>query len=313
MKNTLYSLLALSVLVAIALTLIPTATLYQGLVKLERKLAGFEPHRIQVGDQEIAYLRGGQGEPLLLLHGFGADKDNWNRIGGYLSEHYDVIALDLPGFGNSSKDVNGQYDVFSQVERVRQFAASLGLQRFHIAGNSMGGYIAGNLAAKYPEQVRTLWLLNPLGVMGSQTSEMFLAIKRGENPKVLARDKQEFNALFDFLFVDPPYVPGAMLTYLAEQAALSAGLNRIIFDQIHNLKDNEPQFDSPLDQALNGYAGPLLVTWGDQDRVLHVSGAAVIKELVPHSTVAIMQNVGHLPMLEQPLSTSESFIEFARE
>jgi len=311
--NVVYILIGMFVLSYIAYTLVPTATLFQFLQKVERRVAGLDVYQVQVDDLQIEYSRGGQGVPLLLLHGFGADKDNWNRIARYLKNHYDVIAVDLPGFGNSSKNIDSDYDVFSQVARVRQFMDALSIDRFHIAGNSMGGYIAGNFAARYPERIESLWLLNPFGVVGSQTSEMFASVKQGANPIVLPRSEEEFRQLFNFLFVKPPFVPSALVDFLGQQVEPRVPLNTKIFNQIHQMNEGEPQPESPLDMILQDYKAPVLVMWGAKDRVLHVSGAKVLKKELPQAQVAVMADIGHLPMVESPKQTAEVFLSFTRQ
>jgi pimeloyl-ACP methyl ester carboxylesterase len=310
MVSAAYVVAAILALVISSYILTPAAKLYRFVLKAERKRAKLIVKHIRIGETSLEYSRGGKGMPLLLLHGFGADKDNWNRIAPYLTRHYDVIALDLPGFGNSSKDISAQYGVAEQVERLHEFTQALGLRRLHIAGNSMGGYIAGNYAAQFPEQIESLWLLNPLGIVHSELSEMFTSLKKGERPIVLARNKEEFKQLFQFLFVHPPFLPGKIVHYLGEQAELNANLNSKIFQHIHRMDKGSPNFEAPLDNVLEGYSGPLLVTWGEKDRVLHSSGAQALKNTVPQATISMMKEVGHLPMLERPKQTADAFNAF---
>jgi len=99
-----------------------------------RGLAGFCKKSIQVGKHTIVYLEGGRGESILLLHGFGADKDNWNLFSRHLTKKYHVIAPDLPGFGESSKIWSARYHIVAQVERVHEFAKEIGLTKFHLVG-----------------------------------------------------------------------------------------------------------------------------------------------------------------------------------
>jgi len=89
-----------------------TLSLAQG---WERRRAGLAEAVLEVANQRIAYLAGGTGDHLLLLHGFGADKDNWVRVAQYLTPHFYVIAPDLPGFGESTRDPNARYAVDDQV------------------------------------------------------------------------------------------------------------------------------------------------------------------------------------------------------
>lgn len=312
MNKFAIALLSIIALFGVAYVVTPTATLFNYLVKVERGIAGLDLEQVIVDDLQIEYLRGGKGEPLVLLHGFGADKDNWNRIARHLSGNFEIIALDIPGFGNSTKDIQLDYDVSSQVRRLNKITAGLGLTNFNLAGSSMGGYIAGNFAAQYPDKVKKLWLISPFGVAKSQTSEMFAAVQNGENPVVLARTDAEFTKLFNFLFVEPPFVPSPVVNHLAAQASLSAELNSKIFEQIHRMKHGQPHPDLPLDMVMEQYTGPVLITWGQNDRVLHVSGAQVLKQTIPQAQIDVMPNVGHLPMVEQPKISAESFVTFAQ-
>ncbi|WP_338593106.1 alpha/beta hydrolase [Shewanella khirikhana] len=310
-KYLALGILGLIATMAILYAVTPVSTLYQYLIATERSIAHLEVKRLNVDELEIEYLRGGSGPTLVLLHGFGADKDNWSRIARYLVDDFDVIAIDLPGFGNSTKDISLNYDVGSQVARLKRITDVLGLDTFSIAGSSMGGYIAGNFAVKYPEAVKNLWLISPLGVEGAQASEMFIATQHGAAPVVLPRTDAEFSALLDALFVEAPFIPSPIVSYLSAKAVESVELNSKIFEQIHRMRDGKPHPDAPLDIVLTHYTGPVLITWGDKDRVLHVSGAAVLKGVVPQARVNILADVGHLPMVESPDVTADAFLAFA--
>lgn len=300
------------VLLFVTLYLItPRSTLVSYMINAERSVSGLSLHTLKIDELDIEYLRGGSGTPLVLLHGFGADKDNWNRIANYLTAYFDVIAIDLPGFGNSTDDIELDYDLFSQVVRLSKTLDALNITEFNLAGSSMGGYIAGNFAAKYPSKVKNLWLISPFGVVDSEKSEMFSAIKNGHQPMVLPRNEAEFIQLVDFLFVEPPYIPSPIVSHLAYQAEQRLVLNTKIYEQIHRMRNGEAHPDSPLDHVLKGYKGPVLVTWGQADRVLHVSGATKLKDTIPRAEIDIMAQIGHLPMMEAPKETANSFIAFA--
>ena len=132
-------------------------------LKAQQHAAGLEREEINIQGHRISYLSGGTGEPLVLLHGFGGDKNHWVRMAKYLTPHFHVIAPDLPGFGENDRDPSLRYSVQDQVERIHNFANALNLKSFHLGGNSMGGHIAGAFAEKYPESVKSLWLLAPRG------------------------------------------------------------------------------------------------------------------------------------------------------
>lgn len=113
------------------------------------------------GGLRFVYLEGGKGEPLMLLHGFGANKDNFTKAARFLTPHYRVILPDLIGFGESSHPREADYSPAAQTVRLRSFAKALGFERLHLGGNSMGGLIAMIYAASYPADVASLWLLDP--------------------------------------------------------------------------------------------------------------------------------------------------------
>ena len=86
------------------------------LLKAERSSAGLKQHNIEVEGLHIEYLEGGKGDVVLLVHGFGANKDNWTRISKHLTSHFRVIALDLPGFGESSRQPDLNYTIVAKDE-----------------------------------------------------------------------------------------------------------------------------------------------------------------------------------------------------
>ncbi len=291
----------------------PSSILHDGLMMIERKMAGLEVNRVVLGDVEIEYSRGGKGEVLLLLHGFGADKDNWNRIATHLVPHFDVIALDLPGFGNSSVFPDTAYDLKTQLSRIHEFTKKLHITKFHIAGNSMGGYFAGNYAAQYPAAVSSVWLISPFGADGSYNSEMFRMIQQGNRPIILPKDEEDFSSLFHFLFYDPPFIPAPVIKSLSDKATRHLSLREKIFEEIHRMKEGVPNPDSPLNEALAQYCGPIFLFWGKDDKVLDQRGALILKQEIPNIFLTIDDNIGHLPMLEQPENSANKYLAFIDE
>ncbi|QTS88914.1 alpha/beta hydrolase [Ectopseudomonas khazarica] len=312
-KNILASASAIVAAAILVYLIAPDSKLYSYFVGIERAYAGLELKRLEIDGLEVEHLRGGSGHPLILLHGFGANKDNWNRISRYLVKDFDVVAIDLPGFGNSTKNPDLDYDVRTQVKRLKSIVNALNIDNFYIAGSSMGGYIAGNFAARYPENVQRLWLISPFGAQDSELSEMFEFTQNGGHPVILPRTSREFSELLDFVFVNPPYIPSPILNHLAAEFELDFYMNEKVFDQIHRMTDGMPHPELPLDKALTSYKGPVLISWGERDRVLHWSGSLALKKAIPHAEIKIMKNIGHLPMVESPAETAMSFLSFHRD
>lgn len=269
----------------------------------ERQLAGLTPRIAQVNDLTIHYYEGGPTDAptLLMIHGFGANRDNWLRFARHL-KNYRVIALDLPGFGESSKpDID--YDVASQTERVHAFAKTLGLTRLHLIGNSMGGHIAALYAARHPEQVLSVALLDNAGVTSPRKSEMFAMIERGEPNPLVVRRTEDFDALMRFVFVNPPPLPESLKRHFAEQSMANQELYDRIFSQLRSRY-------VPLEPELPRIQVPTLLLWGKQDRVLDVSSIEVMKPLLKQPSVVIMQDCGHAPMIERPEETARHYQAF---
>ena len=308
MKKALLGILILAALVPatffIAGAIAPEATA-RFAVNLERSASGLSEKSLQIPGFQIRYLEGGSGEPLILLHGFGANKDNWSRISKLLTPHYRVIAPDLPGFGESSKPADQKYRYTDQIPRIHAFAQALRLKQFHIGDNSMGGYFSAGVAAEYPEAVLSTWLLAPGGVHAAQPSEMARKIAAGEEVPLLAETPKDFDKIFGFVMTNPPWIPGFYKAVLAERAVAAYPLNKQIFEQIRN--------QSPaLEDQVDGLATPTLIHWGDQDRVLHVSGAQVLAQVMPKAQVITLPQIGHMPMLEAPEQVAQDYIKFRR-
>lgn len=302
MKKLVLGLVVLLACVAGTLYLSPTALL-ASVQLVERQLAGLTPRTVNVDGLTLHYYEGGPADAptLLMIHGFGANRDNWLRFARYFKD-YRVIALDLPGFGESSKpDID--YDVASQTERVHAFAKTLGLTRLHLIGNSMGGHIAALYAARHPEQVLSVALLDNAGVTSPRKSEMFTMIERGEPNPLVVRRAEDFDALMRFVFVNPPPLPESLKRHFAEQSMA----NQAIYDKIfRQLRERYV----PLEPELPKIQVPTLLLWGEQDRVLDVYSIEVMKPLLKQPSVVIMPDCGHAPMIERPEETARHYQAF---
>ena len=284
--------------------LLPEVT-FKLVKKIERSRAGFDQHSIEVADLHIEYLEGGQGDVLILLHGFGANKDNWTRIGKFLTPHFRVIAPDLPGFGESTRNPEADYSIAAQSERLHTFARALKLKSFHLAGSSMGGAISGTYAARYPKDVKSLWLIAPGGVASADPSEISRVLDEGRNNPLIAENVEDYEQLLDFVFAKRPFIPHPIKRYLAQEAIDNHRLNQKIFKQVHNAADTPP-----LEVTLSGLPVPTLILWGASDRVLQVSGGGILKSVIPKAKLVTMEGVGHLPMIETPKESAELYLNF---
>jgi pimeloyl-ACP methyl ester carboxylesterase len=295
---------------AVALWYLSPEFAYRVLAGTERLQAGVFKSDVMIQERQVVYFQGGQGEDLLLLHGFMGSKEHWTPIAGALSRHFRVTAPDLPGFGESALVAGSDYSIPAQVERIRVFADALGLERFWLGGSSMGGNIAGAFAARYPERVRGLWLIAPLGVAGAEPSGIDrLRDARGKPPLIIERPGQ-FEEIVSLVLEERPWIPEPAFEFLARDAASRYRHYLWVDGQIHLPGGTGNRPATPLEPLLAGSQIPTLIMWGDKDRVLHVSGARVLADVMPNAEVEIMPGVGHLPMLEKPGDSTRAFLNF---
>ena len=272
------------------------------LLTLNRRLAGLEARTVQVGPHTLHYLEGGDGPPVLLLHGLFADKDHWTRFAGALTARHRVVALDLPGFGDSTRLAGEDYRYDAQVLRLRAFTQALGLERFHLAGNSMGGALAALYAERYPEQVLSLAFIGaPHGLPTPQPSAFDLEVARGDLPLVVTTP-EGFERLADRLFVERPFLPGPVLEHLAQRAVRDVPGDVAMW---HAHRAQGPVVAA----ALPRLRVPSFSLWGAQDAVFHVSGAPLLHALPGH-VGHVLPGVGHLPMMERPGETGALYGAF---
>lgn len=291
-----------ALLAAMAFVRLAPETALQSSVALERQRAGLVRKQIELpGGLQVVYLEGGQGEPLMLLHGFGADKDNFTRVARFLTPRFRVIVPDQLGFGESAHPAEADYAPAAQAARARALAQALGLSGLHLGGSSMGGQIALTYAAQHPAEVKSLWLLDTAGVHSAPASEMRKILEAGGPNPLMARTEDEFAQLFDFAMQDPPFIPRPLLDVMARERIRNFELEQRIFNQI--------MADS-VEARITGLAVPALIVWGEQDRALHVGSAQVLQALMPRSQVIVMPAVGHLPMIERPRQSADDYLRF---
>ncbi|MFZ5565080.1 MAG: alpha/beta fold hydrolase, partial [Thermodesulfobacteriota bacterium] len=271
-------------------------------VDLRRAEAGLVRKSITLPSGETyVYLEGGSGPAMLLLHGFGANKDNFTLVAKYLTPRYHVIAPDHIGFGESDRPAGADYTPPAQAVRLRGLVQALGLSKIHIGGSSMGGHIAMTYAALWPDEVESMWLLDPGGVWSAPESEMRGIIREtGKNP-LIAKTPEEFVKIFEFVMTDPPFIPTPILHVMARERVENVALEEKIFAQLTS--------DS-IEQRVKGLAVPALIVWGDRDRAIRVETAEILRGLLPNAEVVIMKGIGHLPMLEAPRWAAGDYLAF---
>ncbi|WP_461521090.1 alpha/beta fold hydrolase [Porticoccus sp.] len=299
--NMLLGLLVAALLPVFFDRLFPETAARLGLA-LERRYSGLRRYSAIANGFAMPFLDGGKGEPLLLIHGFAGDKDNFCRIARFLTPHYRVIIPDLPGFGEASRDLNANYSMADQVANVCAFMDQLGLQQVHLGGNSMGGFIASQLAATYPDRVASLWLLDAAGTQAAHDSDMLQEYLVTDDVPLLVRSEQDFKTLLQAATYKTPFMPYSIKKTYARRAVTDYPLHTKIMAQLTASPLLEAQFSI--------ISTPALIVWGQEDRMLSPDGAWALHTLLPKSQVRMMPGVGHMPMLETPRQVAMDYIHY---
>ena len=305
-KTTTLSIIAVIVIVVCAvLYFVAPSYLYNKAIDGRRSEAKLTIKSLDIPDFRIVYAEGGTGDTIIMVHGFGGNKDNWLSLAKLFTSNYRVIIPDLPGFGDSSKPQDKKYNIMSEVERLNLFAKELKLTKFHLVGNSMGGNIAGNYAADYPEMVKTLALFDAAGVISPIKSEFILLLEKGINPLII-KEVNDYDKFFEFVFVKPPQIPSVIKKYLAKQALKAGPFNKKI------LKDQMDSDIVVLQSKLNKITAPTLIVWGDSDKVIHISSVPIFEKNIRNSKSVIIKECGHVPMMEKPEETASIYQGFLK-
>jgi len=261
--------------------------------------AGPQPEKVELPDgRSLQYLKLGEGGgvPLLLLHGYGGDINIWVFNQEALSEKpRTVYALDLPGHGQSSKDV-GEGNLRSLVDAVVEFMDVVGIEKAHLLGHSMGGAVAGSLALAHPERVESLVFIASAG-LGEQINgdyiEGFIAANR----------RKEMKNTLGLLFSDPDLVTRDLVNDVLRFKRMD-GVDEALRSVADKVFPDGKQADVP---DLSGVEKPMLVIWGAEDKVVPVEHA---RNLPDHARVEVIENTGHMPQMEAAGRTNRLIGEF---
>ena len=277
---------------------------YKKAINFERSRADLTLEKVSISEGEIVYLRNNpsdQAETILMVHGFGADKDNWILLARSFYQTYQLIIPDLPGHGESFKSMTANYSINNQVRRLHEFLNKLGLSTVHIMGHSMGGSIVSQFTSQYPQIVKSLVLVCSGGGHGTKSEFDILREQKGENP-LIVNTYEDFKEIIHWAMEKPPYIPGPVLKVMAKQKIARAEIDNKIFQEVH--------IDESLTPVMSAIQAPTLIIWGQKDRLIHVDRGAVIQKAIPNSKFVVLKDIGHSPILEAPKKTSELIIDF---
>lgn len=272
-----------------------------------RWIAGADEQVVASGEQRIVQLEAGRADApvLVLLHGFTGSKENWLPLLPHLTDRFRVIAPDLPGWGESARQDQADYGFAAQTERLVAWLRARDSGPVLVVGHSMGGGIAAVLAARHPELVSKLVLMDAGGVLFRENA-FGRAVVAGENPFAVS-DRASLDRFFRTVFVEPPFVPWPADRALIARRIADAGFETRVLDAI----GRGPDAFLPQREAAT-IRTPTLLLWCRADRVIDVSGADLYRAAIRGSVVALLEGCNHMPMMERPAETAAALKEFLR-
>src|SRR3954451_9767138 len=256
----------------------------------------------------LAHVRRGSGPPLVLVHGIGSQWQRWEPVLDRLAREREVIAVDLPGFGDSPP-LRGAPSVEALAQAVADLIGELGIERPHAAGNSLGGAVALELGRR--GRARSVCVLSPGG---------FGTVREGKWARMLLlsarRSAQRFDRHAELLMAGP--VRRTLGWWLIvgrpwRVPAAAAGGGK------HNLA-RSPGFEATLDALRehrfggHTYEIPVTVAWGERDRLLiYGRQSARAQRLLPDARHVTLEGCGHVPTWDDPDQVARVLLEASAE
>ncbi|MFJ2796063.1 MULTISPECIES: alpha/beta fold hydrolase [unclassified Streptomyces] len=257
----------------------------------------------------VAYERTGSGEPLLLLHGIGHHRQAWDPVLSVLAVEREVIAVDLPGFGASPELPDGlQYDLSTVVGVLGAFCEEIGLDRPHVAGNSLGGLLALELGRE--KLVRSVTALSPAGFWTESERRYAFGTLRAMRRAALS-------------------MPVPLIERLSHSAAGRTALTSTIYARPGRRSPDAVVAETLALREATGFHRtlatgrsaaftadvpglPVTVAWGSRDRILLRRQGIRAKHTIPDARLVRLPGCGHVPMNDDPALVARVILDTSR-
>jgi len=242
-------------------------------------LNNIQSKKIKVGELDIHYLTGGQGDPLVIIHGGSDGARAWLKNVTELAENYTVYVPDLPGFGYS-QPIDGDYYIPELVEFVDEFSHAVGLESFHLMGHSLGGGIALSYALKFPHKITKLVLISSL-CLGREIAFWVRIL----SVPALCRSigKAALAVLRGVKWIADLLLAPIKFVLPINRTSLNLG------SSVSTLKEQT----IVLSQRLSEIMVPTLVVWGARDPIIPVRQAYTAAQLIPDCQIKVFEGCGH--------------------
>jgi pimeloyl-ACP methyl ester carboxylesterase len=266
-------------------------------------------HDVRLPGRRVSTLTTGEGPDVLLVHGLGAAKSSFFDCAAYLADcGYRVHALDLPGFGGSSKPATAPYSARWFAETVLGVMDTLGIESAHLAGNSMGGRVVLEVGLRAPERVRSIAALCPAVAFVKRDFHPIVRLLRPEFgllPHTLRRGVVE-RQLWS-MFCDPDALDPSVADIVVDEfqrSYRSAGGRVAFLASARNIYLDRPFGRGGFYPRLADLEPPALFVWGTHDRLIPPGFRRYVAEALPRAEQVVLQDCGHVPQVERAEQTA---------
>ena len=291
-------------------------SMYRTYIKAARHWLGAEVFEVELEAGPIHYWVADKGHPetILFLHGFADSKDGAYALAHHLIKDFNVIALDLPGFGDSFRHPELMYNSESYGKWLDEFINKSGIGAVHVVGNSLGGAMALKLALVRPDIVKSLSLLNTAAIIDFNHESIYDEILLGIN-LFQVRTLDQFEEFWAKVFHRQPFLPPFVKEFLFHQFRENHDWYGQLVDQTfggHTDKSDPEYFRLFMNEHLHKVNAPSLIIWGDRDKLFPVAYGRKGHALLKNSSFVLLNDVGHAPQVEAPQLVAKHMKTFIR-
>ena len=254
-----------------------------------------QENEIVINETKVNYKTAGEGEALVILHGWGGSSNSWLKVIEKLEKDFKIVCPDLPGFGKSETPKSA-WDLKDYANWLKKFTENLKLEKFFLLGHSFGGRIAIKFSVLWPEKVKKLILCNSAGIKQKKNIKakiIFSLALLGNalfSPKILQRFKDKARNLFYILIRHSDY----------------AKANETMKEIMKKIIEEDVTGDLSLLKV------ETLIVWGEKDNILPLDHALIFREKILNSEIKILPKAFHSPHLENPEKLAKIISQFLK-
>jgi len=274
--------------------------------ELYKKYALASSQQIAIGGVQLHYSDEGNrldSTPLLLIHGTSSSLRTWDGVTAQLKSQYRIIRFDLPGFGLTGPNPNRDYSNSYYNQVIDSLLTALHVSRVIIVGNSLGGSIATQYAIYQPAKVRGLVLVDAAGLPPAKKTTGAIGFKLAQMPVInrlltIITPRELVKKSLQDAYGDTEKVTDSLTTQYFDMLTREGNRQALIDRMRQGWQVKDSNF-------LTKVEAPTLIVWGSKDRLIPVENAELFQQKIKNSQVHIWDNLGHVPMEEDPVAFSD--------